>query len=104
MGEAWDYRRSIIIIGWNEMPGYKPVDLSGGFHNALLTSRNYKTYEYGGFEKIKNELEEKYGKVIKAVIMESTEQATNSNDIRLDYNLPVWDFSTMAKCLAAAAK
>jgi len=96
-------RNKVYVIGWNEMPGYKPVDLGGAFHNALLTSQNYRTYKFGGLDRIMADIT-KGGEKVTGVVMESTEQAVNSNDIRIDFGLPVWDFSTMGICLGAAAK
>jgi hypothetical protein len=96
-------RHSTMVMGWNEMPGYKPVDMSGGFHNAWLTSHHYRTWDRGGMDAVFAQAKKDH-KNIKGVIMESTEQATNGNDIRKDYHVPTWDFSTMGNCLAEAAR
>ena len=85
------------------MPGYKPVNLGGSFHIRLLTSQNYRTYKYGGLDGVKHIIEAP-GQSIAGVITECTEQATNANDIRIDFKVPVWDFSTLGICLGAAAK
>jgi len=91
---------SVYSMGWNEMPGYSVSVVYGAlFHNAYLTAANFKPQLQGALANI-SALKQR----VVAIIMESTEMAPNANDVRLAAGgIPVWDISTLAKCLMAAS-
>jgi len=91
--------KMFVPIGWNNMPGYIPVDVGGGFHNTWLTLQHYR-------EQLTSTINQMHaaGLRVKGVIMESTEMPAHANDIRRHYHLPTWDISTLGQCLMKAHK
>ena len=90
--------RNFVPLGWNIMPGYIPVDVGGGFHNTWLTLRSYQSQFVRAVRRL-----QAMGKTVRGVIMESTEMPAHANHIRLNFKLPVWDISTLGRCLMKAA-
>merc|ERR1712232_658951 len=91
---------NIYSLGWNDMPGYGISVVWGAlFHNAYLTSENLKVQLKDALASISA-----LNQSVVAIVMESTEMAANANGVRLAADgIPVWDISTLAKCLMAAS-
>jgi len=86
-------------LGWNQMPGYGiPVVYGALFHNVFVT---VNSYERSMQQTLDNAAAQ--GEEIVAIILESTEMPAHSNNIRNFTGLPVWDISTLGKCLMGAA-
>jgi len=91
--------RSVIVIGWNDQEGYVPVDASGGFHNVNLTLETYAPRVRNAFAYARDVLR----KEPSVILLESTEMPAHANKIRMDFKVPVYDISSVAKCVMAAA-
>mmetsp|Transcript_35319 Transcript_35319/g.93221 ORF Transcript_35319/g.93221 Transcript_35319/m.93221 type:complete len:601 (-) Transcript_35319:59-1861(-) len=91
--------RNIVVIGWNNAEGYVPVDSSGGFHNVNLTLESYAPQVQNAVDY----LHYARGLKVKAIVMESTEMPAHANKVRMDFKVPVFDITTVAKCVMKAA-
>jgi hypothetical protein len=97
IGTKWAKHNSekAFSLGWNNMPGYGIAVVHGAmFHNVHNTLRHFETQMD---EALKNATA--LGINIVGIIMESTEMAMHSNSVRKFTKLPVWDISTLGKCL-----
>lgn len=87
-----------ISLGWSQMPGYGiPVVYGALFHNVFTTVQNYEDTMQRVLDNATANGEE-----IVAILLESTEMPAHSNNIRNFTGLPVWDVSTLGRCLVAA--
>jgi len=91
--------KGVLVIGWNLQEGYIPVDSSGGFHNVNLTLETYNPRVKNAADYARTVL----GKRIAVIVLESTEMPAHANKIRMDWKVPVYDVSSVAKCLMRAA-
>merc|ERR1719436_2300665 len=93
-------RHRFTALGWSQMPGYGiPVVYGALFHNVFTTVNSYETSMQWALENATAN-----GDTIVAIILESTEMPAHSNSIRNFTGLPVWDISTLGRCLVASAQ
>jgi hypothetical protein len=89
----------VFSLGWNNMPGYGTAVVQGAmFHNAYRTIHAFAPQMNEAFQNAS-----KLGLNIVGVLMESTEMAMHSNSIRRLKSVPVWDVSSLGKCLVKSA-